>query len=302
MTPQTPLTARELQAWLRARFPKEDERHEWKEWRSLKQNISGRKGEDLASYISALANMDGGCVVIGVQDRSLAVTGIQDFADYTVENVVHRVLGKTPGLPSMGLRVEELRASDTGAVVWLVHVPRHAPRELVLAHDRAWQRDGDSLVELREDRRRAILTELIAGQDWSAQIVAGASLADLDPAAIAKARSKYTEKHQNERWAAEMAHWSVEQFLAKAKMTTMASSIARPCCCWAGPNLWIGCRPSRQKYSGRCPQNALRYLLARRLCSRRLKWASVYAIPTSSSFLKASCWRWSCRATTPRWC
>ena len=158
MTPQTPLTARELQAWLRARFPKEDERHEWKEWRSLKQNISGRKGEDLASYISALANMDGGCVVIGVQDRSLAVTGIQDFADYTVENVVHRVLGKTPGLPSMGLRVQELRASDTGAVVWLVHVPRHAPRELVLAHDRAWQRDGDSLVELREDRRRAILT------------------------------------------------------------------------------------------------------------------------------------------------
>ena len=204
MTPQTPLTARELQAWLRARFPKEDERHEWKEWRSLKQNISGRKGEDLASYISALANMDGGCVVIGVQDRSLAVTGIQDFADYTVENVVHRVLGKTPGLPSMGLRVEELRASDTGAVVWLVHVPRHAPRELVLAHDRAWQRDGDSLVELREDRRRAILTELIAGQDWSAQIVAGATLADLDPDAIANARSKSTEKHQNKPRAAVM--------------------------------------------------------------------------------------------------
>ena len=158
MTEPYTMTARELQAWLRAGFPKENERYEWKEWRSLKQNISGRKGEDLVSYISALANMDGGCVVIGVQDRSLAVTGIQDFADYTVENVVHRVLGKTPGLPSMGLRVEELRASDTGAVVWLVHVPRHAPRELVLAHDRAWQRDGDSLVELREDRRRAILT------------------------------------------------------------------------------------------------------------------------------------------------
>ena len=127
MTPQAPMTAHELQAWLRERFPKEDERHEWKEWRSLKSNISGRKGEDLVSYVSALANMNGGCIVIGVQDGSLSVTGIQDFADYTVENVVHRVLGKTPGLPSMGLRVEELRASDTGAVVWLVHVPRHAP-------------------------------------------------------------------------------------------------------------------------------------------------------------------------------
>ena len=190
-------TAAELQRWLRAHFPRENERHEWKEWHSLKSNISGRKGDDLVSYISALANMDDGCVVIGAEDGSLAPKGIQDFATYTVENLPHRVLGKTPGLPSMGLRLEALHARDTGATVWLVHVPRHAPRELVLAHDKAWQRDGDSLVELRDDRRRAILTELIAGQDWSAQIVVGATLADLDAAAIAKARAKYTEKHQN---------------------------------------------------------------------------------------------------------
>ena len=92
-------TAAELQRWLRAQFPRENERHEWKEWHSLKSNISGRKGDDLVSYISALANMDGGCVVIGAQDKTLTPTGIRDFADYTAENVVHRVLGKTPGLP-----------------------------------------------------------------------------------------------------------------------------------------------------------------------------------------------------------
>ena len=113
---ETFATAQELQVWLRMQFPKEDERCEWKEWRSLKSNISGRKGEDLVSYISALANMDGGCVVVGAQDTTLAVTGIQDFADYTAENVLHRVLAKTPGLPSMGLRVQELCASDTGAL------------------------------------------------------------------------------------------------------------------------------------------------------------------------------------------
>ena len=228
MTPQAPMTARELQAWLRARFPEEDERHEWKEWRSLKQNISGRKGEDLASYISALANMDGGCIVIGVQDRTLAVTGIQEFADYTVENVVHRVLGKTPGLLSMGLRVQELRASDTGAVVWLVHVPRHAPRELVLAHDQAWQRDGDSLTGLREDRRRAILLEPLAGEDWSAVLVPQATLEDLDVAAIAKAREKYAERHQREPWADQILHWSAEKLLDKIGLT-LHGRITRAC-------------------------------------------------------------------------
>ncbi|OIN91787.1 MAG: hypothetical protein AUJ20_09865 [Comamonadaceae bacterium CG1_02_60_18] len=213
------MTAKDLQAFIRARFPQEDERVEWKEWASLKSNISGRKGEDLVSYVSALANMDGGCVVIGVKDKSLAVTGIQDFADYTPENIIHRILGKTPGLPSVGLSVEALQASDTGAVVWLVHVPHHAPRQPVHAHDKAWQRDGDSLVELRPDRLRGILTELIAGQDWSAELVPNATLADLDVTAIAKAREKFAAKHQQERWAGEITGWSTEEFLDRAKIT-----------------------------------------------------------------------------------
>ncbi len=214
------MTAQELQAWLRANYPKEDERHEWKEWRSLKSNISGRKGEDLVSYVSALANMDsGGCVVIGVEDKTLAVTGIQDFADYSVDNVVHRILGKTPGLPSMGLRVEALCTSDTDAVVWLVQVPRHAPRTPVLAHDKAWQRDGDSLTTLHPDRHRAILCEHLAGEDWSATVVPRATLADLDEAAIAKAREKYAEKHQRQPWADQIPHWSADRLLDKIGLT-----------------------------------------------------------------------------------
>lgn len=222
------MTAKELQAWLRAQFPKEDERHEWKEWRSLKQNISGRKGEDLVSYVSALANMDGGCVVIGAEDRTLEVTGIQDFGDYTAENVVHRILGRTPGLPSMGLRIEELQASDTSAIIWLVHVPRHFPRQPVLAHDKAWQRDGDSLTGLREDRRRAILAEHLTGEDWSAVVVPLSTLADMDEAAIAKAREKYFEKHQREAWATQIAQWSVEKLLDKIGLT-IHGRITRAC-------------------------------------------------------------------------
>ena len=212
------MTAAQLQTWLRQNYAVENEHCEWKEWRSLKSNISGRKGEDLVSYISALANMEGGCVVIGAEDRTLAVTGIQDFADYTAENVIHRILGKTPGLPSVGLRVEAMHASDTDATIWLVHVPRHAPRQPVLAHDKAWQRDGDSLVELRPDRREAILREPLAGEDWSAGIVAQATVSDLDPAALATAREQFAAKHQNETWFSSIALWSDLQFLDKAKL------------------------------------------------------------------------------------
>lgn len=239
----TRMTAKELQAWLKNRFPKEDEHHEWKEWRSLKSNVSGRKGEDLVSYVSALSNMEGGCIVIGVQDKTLAVTGIQDFADYTPENIVNRILGKTPGLPSVGLQIEVLQAVDTEEIVWLVHVPRHSPRQPVLAHDKAWQRDGDSLVELRPDRLRGILTELIAGQDWSAELVPRATLADLDPAAIVKAREKFAAKHSQERWAAEIVGWSTQEFLDKAKIT-LHGRITRTALLLLGTPQSVGLLPS----------------------------------------------------------
>ena len=210
------MTSAELQAWLREHFPKENERHEWKEWSSLKSSVSGRKGEDLVSYVSALANMNGGCVVIGAKDGTLEPTGIRDFADYTPENLPHRLLGRCVNLPSLGLTVDARHAADTGAAVWLVHVPAHAPRKPVYAHDKAWQRDGDSLTTLRDDRLQAILCELLAADDWSAVVVPEASVDDLDRAALALARGKFAEKMQQERWAAEIPTWSDLKFLDKA--------------------------------------------------------------------------------------
>jgi ATP-dependent DNA helicase RecG len=217
------MNAAELQRHLRSRFPVEDAQHEWKAWHSLKSNVSGRKGEDLVSYVSALANMDGGCVVLGVQDQTLAITGIADLAEYTTENLPHRILGRTPNLPSVGLWVEALQASDTGAVVWIVHVPRHAPRQPVYAHDKAWQRDGDSLVELRADRLQGILREPLAGVDWSAGIVAHATLDDLDPEALQLARRQFAAKNSQERWAGEIADWPVATFLDKARVTVQGA-------------------------------------------------------------------------------
>jgi len=213
------MNADDLQRLLRQRFPVEDERHEWKGWASLKHNVSGKRGEDLLCYVSALANMDGGCIVIGAQDGSLLPTGIADPADYTPETLPHRLLGRCAHLPSMGLQVEVLRASDTGAVVWLVHVPRHAARRPVVAHDTAWQRDHDKLVPLREDRLAAILAEPLVGQDWSAEPVPAASLADLDPDALALARDQYRRKHVQDRRAAAAPSWSDAEFLDRAGLT-----------------------------------------------------------------------------------
>ncbi len=165
---------------LQATYPKENEACEWKEFKTLKHAISGKAGDVVISYVSAIANMAGGHVLLGVRDKTLDIVGIQDFGDYTVENVRHRIAGNCAHLNSEKLRIEELSASDTGKIVWVVHILQHEPRLPVNAHGKPWQRVGDSLVALRPERLKAILSEPIIGFDWSAQVVDGALVSDLD--------------------------------------------------------------------------------------------------------------------------
>ncbi|MFZ2303113.1 MAG: RNA-binding domain-containing protein [Gallionella sp.] len=212
------MTEQELLAYLREHCPRENDGGEWKEFKHLKHAITGKAGEDLISYVSALANMEGGVLVMGVSNN-LRVVGIQDFHDYTPENLRLRALVRCPNLDSEGFSVENFVTSDTRKTVWLVHIPKHKPRLPVYAHDKTWQRIDESLVEMRHERLEAILHELVDQTDWSAQIVESATLADIDPAALALAREKFAEKHRNAAFAADIADWDMRTFLDKAKIT-----------------------------------------------------------------------------------
>ena len=214
-----PMTAAELQTYLQANYPVENEAHEWKAWRSIPNHAAKKAGEDIASYVSAISNMEGGTLVIGAEDKTLAIKGITEFGDYTIENLPLRVAGRCAHLPTEGLRVEAIITADTNQIIWLVHIPKHAPRQPVISHSKAWQRVGDSLVAMRPERHIAILSEPLVGEDWSAGVVPAAVLADIDPEAVAKAREKFAEKNQRERWAKDISSWTDTQFLDQAKLT-----------------------------------------------------------------------------------
>lgn len=213
------MTEDELRRYIQEICPKENESCEWKEFKNLKHAISGKKGDDVISYISALANMQGGYLIVGVMDGTLEIVGIRDFHDYTLENIRKRILGKCTNLDSEGFLVESIVTSDSNKEVWLFHVPPHKPRLPVYAHDTAWQRLGDSLVELRRERLASILAEPLTEKDWTAEIVADASLKDLDPQALAKAREKFKEKNRTASFAGEIDVWDDHTFLDRAKIT-----------------------------------------------------------------------------------
>lgn len=158
-------------------------------------------------------------MIIGVMDKTLSIVGLENLHNYTPENIRLRILNKCPNLDSEGFRVEPFETSDSAKKIWVFHIPRHKTRLPVYAHDKAWQRIDDSLIELRSERLASILAETIEFVDWSAQIIPNASLDDLDPLALTLAKEKFREKNHNSTFVSEIDAWDTRTFLDKAKIT-----------------------------------------------------------------------------------
>jgi len=212
------MTEIELQQYLRLQFPKESSSCEWKEFKNLKHFVKGHEGDDIISYVSAIANMEGGHLVIGVEDNTLDITGLEDLYNYTPENIVLKILEQTPNLSSEGFYVESFTTTDTLKTVWVFHIPKHQPRRPVLAHNKPWQRVEDSLVRIRTEREHAILNEVLTKiDDWSAELCPKATIDDLSEEAILTAIENYKNKFPEQ--VAEVEEWDKVKFLNKAKLT-----------------------------------------------------------------------------------
>ena len=211
------MSERELQIYLQERFPCENEACDWKEMKSLKNCFNGKEGDDVISYVAAISSMNGGHLVIGVKDHSLDIIGTDTY-NYDRQAATMRLVRECSNLPAEGLKIEEYVTSDTDKKVWVINIPKHMPRLPVYAHKKLWQRIEDSLVEMTLSRREKILTEPLAIDDWSAQIIPDATMDDLDPRAIAVAREKFKELFNGSR-DTEIDSWTDEVFLNKAKLT-----------------------------------------------------------------------------------
>lgn len=65
----------ELQQYLLREYPQEDARCEWKEYKNPKNLFCGDEKNDVISYVSAIANMERGHLVLGVKDKTLEIFG-----------------------------------------------------------------------------------------------------------------------------------------------------------------------------------------------------------------------------------
>jgi ATP-dependent DNA helicase RecG len=161
--------------------------------------------EKLLKYCVALANEGGGKIVLGVTDkRPRRIVGSQAFEDPgRTEAGLHQRLGHR-------IPVEELRLPQGRVLV--VHVPARLPGTAWEIDGCYFKRAGDDLAPLGHQELQAMFAE--AGPDFSAQPCAGASMADLAPAAIALFRERWAQKSADPR----KAKWTDAETLGNAEL------------------------------------------------------------------------------------
>lgn len=188
----------------------------------FKQAGDGYSTNDIGKYFSALSNeanlrnLDKAWLVFGVNNKLRSVVGTDYRPEHVrLQSLKMQIAESTE--PSVTFRnIHEIQA-PTGRVIMFEIPP--APRGMPIAWKGHYHaRAGESLTSLGLDKLDDIRQQTMA-TDWSVQIVPNATLDDLDPAALKKAREAFTLKHANRFSAEEVNGWSDETFLNRAKIT-----------------------------------------------------------------------------------
>lgn len=177
---------------------------------------------DLGKYFSALANeanlldLASGWLVFGVNNNTRAITGTDYRQDHTrLHSLKHQIAQSTD--PATSFREIHELTTPHGRVL-LFEIPP-APRGIPIA----WQghyyaRDGESLTALSIAKQDEIRAQSLA-DDWSAIVVPDASVADLDPAALTKAREVFIARHRERIPPESITSWDDTTFLEQLKLT-----------------------------------------------------------------------------------
>lgn len=188
------------------------------EFKEAKNNYDFSK---LGKYFSALSNEANLCgkpygwLVFGVEDKKHSIVGTTYRSHRSdLDKLKGEIANKTTNRISFR-DIHEVDTAD-GRVI-MFQIPA-APKGIPVAFDgHYYARDGEELAPLnieKIERIRAQATKV----DWSAGIVASATIEDLDEDAIAVARKNYKSKFPDK--AEDVDTWDDITFLNKAKVTS----------------------------------------------------------------------------------
>lgn len=176
----------------------------------------------IGEYFSALSNeanlrgAERAWLVFGINDKTRAVVGTNYRPESEhLHSLKSQIAQSTE--PSITFRNIHVLNDVAGRVV-LFEIPA-APRGIPIAwKGHYYARAGESRASLGLDKLDEIRQQTLQ-QDWTAQVIADATLDDLDEAALRKARESFAQKYANRFAPDEVAQWPLGTFLDRARIT-----------------------------------------------------------------------------------
>jgi len=189
---------------------------------------------DIGQYISAMANS----AVLEKHERAWMVWGVQNKTHAVVGTIFDPFSAKGEGnhplimwltqkiSPRPDFNFHVAQHPEGRVVVLEIHPPRVAP--LAFSGERYIRVDSHTTKLDQHPDKEARLWAVLGGKsDWSGEIVAEASLDDLDPVAVGAARGRFLEYllksesdiQRHDQIRADVAEWDVPTLLNKARIT-----------------------------------------------------------------------------------
>ena len=192
----------------------------------FKEAKSAYNSDKAGKYFSAISNeanlkhLQYGWFIMGVSeqgDKHPVGTNFKAGSPTLLENFKHEIALGAGG--ATYLDIIELYPSYEGKThrVLMFKIPSAAAGIPTEWKNLYYAREGESLAALSQTKIDIIRHQ--ERMDWSKQILPGATLAHLDPAAIQLARQKYVEKMNRPHITEEVANLTDAQFLEKIKLT-----------------------------------------------------------------------------------
>lgn len=197
----------------------------------FKSNLD--RSDEIGQYISALANS----AVLEGHDRAWLVWGIED-GTHAVKGTSFDPLGRKEGNQALVMWLQQMTTPRADFVFQTMNLPQgrvvlleiHPPRSAPIAFQNLrYIRIDSHKTKLSDHPDKEARLWALLGQkdDWSGELVPGATLDDLDPDAVAAARKRFTEyllKSESDatrydQIRAEAATWDVPTLLNKARVT-----------------------------------------------------------------------------------
>lgn len=176
--------------------------------------------DKIGKYFSSLcneANLKGkpeAWLIFGVEDKRKKIVGsyYRNTNRASLDSLKGEIANKTTSRITF-IEIYELKITE-GRII-LFQIPP-APQGLPIAWEgHYYGRDGEELVPLNLEEIERIRRQA-SYNDWSAAICPVATINDLDPLAIQKARQNFLIK--NSRLAFEVENWSDDTFLTKTRL------------------------------------------------------------------------------------